>query len=161
MKSSFLSAFFIFIIFTGCSTTYKITKYYSKERMYKDFNESVLNRNLTIKLHKGNLLKSQGAQIVNDSLLLYPLNENKILLISQIKEVSYKNHPKGLIPGAFSGILAGMVLGAAIELLTTDHPGSSSPTFAEAALLGAVSGFIVGSAIGYNIGFTIKYQFQK
>ena len=33
-----------FFVFIGCSTTYKVSKYYSKDQLYKDFNSSSKTR---------------------------------------------------------------------------------------------------------------------
>lgn len=57
--------------FFGCSSTYRITDFSSKEKFYKDFNSFAKNRNVNVRLVNDSTFSSpNGAIISNDSLRL-------------------------------------------------------------------------------------------
>ena len=145
---------FLFLI--GCSTTSKVTDYSSKEEFFKDFNNSVYDRQeLKITLTNDSSTVSDGAQIRHDIMFLNDmmLSNNSQIPITKIKQVSYNNHIKGAVPGFLLGTVAGGVLGAAI--LRPPSGGNSTGVnhfgaVAAGSAIGLCVGVMVGIIIGYN-----------
>ena len=98
MKFICIIIFAAALIFMGCSTTYVASKFESKEKFNKQFNNDAQNELLTIHLKKdSNLTKFISAdegQIKNDSLIInnqFQKKDNKKIPLSDIKQILYKN----------------------------------------------------------------------
>jgi hypothetical protein len=89
----------IFLI--GCSSTYTISDFSSKDKFYDDFNNFADNKTLKITLNNdSSFISNEGTKITNDSLiLLYQYQSNTIDTVHQqdIKKIidyydEYSNH---------------------------------------------------------------------
>lgn len=81
--------FFMFLI--GCSSTYKITDFPSKDKFYADFNNSAKDKSLKVFLKNDSTITTYGgARISNDS-LLFTIQVQKVEKISKdkIKDIKY------------------------------------------------------------------------
>ena len=123
MKLFYLSIPVVFLIFIGCSSTYNAAEYPSIKKYYDDFNKSVEDNTLKVTLiNDTSLVIPEGAKIKNDSIHLnyfphyYPLKikmtKNKYLPLTEVKQVIYTNHSKGLAPGIASGLFFGAIIGS-------------------------------------------------
>jgi hypothetical protein len=103
MKHIYIIATLIPLIFTSCSSTYKVSDFPSKDKFFEDFNKSAYDKSLQVTLNNdSSFTNNNGAEIVNDT--LYCLNIeiesiNKKISLSDIKEIKYSgsNFRKGLI----------------------------------------------------------------
>ena len=75
----------------GCSSTYKVTDYPSKEKFYEDINSSIENRNFNVVADDSSFTGFRGSEIKNDSLYAVTRIQGKKETISSedIKEIKY------------------------------------------------------------------------
>lgn len=79
----------------GCTSTYKISSFSSKDKFYEEFNNFAKNKNVKVILtNDSSFSVSNGAEIWNDT--LYSLGEeiktgNKQLALSDLKEIKYNS----------------------------------------------------------------------
>ena len=156
----------LFSLFIGCSHTYEVSKYFYKEELYKEFNESAQHRDeLKITFtDDSSIFVYNGAEIRNDTMFLNDtslLNYNSKIPISEIKQASYNNHLKGAVPSFLLGTLAGGAIGTTGWIY---HPegGGNHPTFNqfEATIIGAIFGLFSGAMIGIVYGFNYYFLFN-
>ena len=172
MKLFYLFIPAVFILFIGCSTTYKATEYMNKKEFYKDFNSSVLNNKLKVTLNNDSLfVVPEGAEIKSDSIFVkyfpdyYPLKlkltKDKSYALAEVKQVSYTSHFKGIGPGIYFGFTIGGIVGATglIFNYKTDgnHPENN---YGADAFMGCLSGIVVGTIVGLIVGWDEIYQFN-
>jgi hypothetical protein len=85
----------ILFLIIGCTSTYKISSFSSKDKFYEDFNNFAKNKNVKVILtNDSSFSVSNGAEIWNDT--LYSLGEeiktgNKQLALSDLKEIKYNS----------------------------------------------------------------------
>ena len=88
--------FSITILFTGCSTSYSIRDYSSKEKFYNDFNSFAKNKRLVVTMESDStFIINQGAAIVNDTLCSlnnFILAGRKKIATNEIKEINYLSY---------------------------------------------------------------------
>ena len=91
MKLFNLFISFVFLFFIGCSTTYKITDYPSKEKFHEDINSSIENRNFDVVTDESSFTCFEGSKITNDSLYAVTkiLKEKETLSSGDIKKIEY------------------------------------------------------------------------
>ena len=165
MKIFYLSIPIIFLFIIGCSHTYEVSKYYSKSDLYNEFNGSAQNQELKVTLtNDSSFVVSNGARIKNDSMLFNNkmfLNYNSQLPIAEVKQASYNNHLKGIIPGFLIGTISGGIIGAT-GLLGKPKDGGNHPQWNqfESTIGGAILGLIVGSVVGTIEGFNYYFEFN-
>jgi len=229
MKVKFLNLYLsiLITIFAGCSSTYTLKDFSSEKIFYKDFNNSVKDKSVKVRLVNDSLYSvPNGAVIFNDTLIFiegtkkekikvdnsaikeirnyyktdfshplhriilkngkelsgynieilpdssieYLVQENiygRHIPINKIREVSYKNHWLGLIPGISSGVVVGFItgilgfypvhnsqpnMGSIGETQSTDLAGST--------VIGTGLGLLIGSVVGWLIGYSYTYQFN-
>ena len=92
----------ILVIFTGCSSTYKISDYSSKDKFYDDFNIFACNKIVEVKLRSGRPLYLGNVMIKNDSLFcnsLYTSAFHDTAAMDNIKEIHFTSisHESGEI----------------------------------------------------------------
>lgn len=109
MKNIIYSFVILFALLSvNCSTEYTVSKRYSKEDVYKNFNKACNNKSINITLLNDSTFEvSYGAQILNDSIGFYNKEHNKIsgcLPLHSVKEASYNNHWLGMSLGLLAGI---------------------------------------------------------
>jgi PBP1b-binding outer membrane lipoprotein LpoB len=75
-KDLYIALFFtiIFLLLTGCSTTYNATNYKNNEEFYKDFNNSANNKRINIALvNDSSFAAPEGAEIKYEGVMInYP-----------------------------------------------------------------------------------------
>ena len=84
-----LSAFSLFLF--GCSATYRIGDFSSKDKFYEDFNKSASSKSLNIILNNDNTFSAgSGAMILNDSLFfLVQSQRDEKIKRDKIKDIQY------------------------------------------------------------------------
>jgi hypothetical protein len=92
MKFYFFVVVFVSLFIIGCSSTYRISNFSSKEKFYEDFNKTAKDKNVKITLINDSSFSFNNAQIINDS--IYSIEEDNIAInikvdTSYIKEMSY------------------------------------------------------------------------
>ncbi|MGB8317856.1 MAG: hypothetical protein WCE54_07010 [Ignavibacteriaceae bacterium] len=82
---------FIFLLLIGCSSTYKVTKYFSKEDLYKDANSSMKSRDINVVTVDSSFTAFEGSQIDDDSLhAITQIQEMKEKIpLRETKEIKY------------------------------------------------------------------------
>jgi len=89
IKYTLLLLLFI-LLYWGCSSTYRISDFSSKKNFYKDFNNSVKNKNLEVTLQNDStFIIYNGAVIENDS--LYSLNSFTISGFTKVALIDIRN----------------------------------------------------------------------
>lgn len=149
----FLLSFFFLSIVTGCSNSYTLKDYPSKERFYSNFNKSVKNETLEITYATDSIINSdEGAFIKNDT--LHFLDSQVELL--KIKSVSYKTRTsttlKTCVTGSLIGAFTGLLIGSTVP--SNDHSGKAGFAFTIMSGAGAILGTIIGLSVE---GRTIFY----
>jgi len=143
----------------------------SKGELYRDFNNSVQNKEVKVTLRKDSVLVvPEGGEIINDSMLLnyypnyYPLKlkqHNRQLSIAEVKQASYINHWKGMAPGIASGLFIGAIIGSTglVYKFKTDGNFPEKNTGAN-IFMGSLTGMVVGAIVGLIVGWENIYQFN-
>lgn len=152
MKLLYLIIPIIFLLFIGCSSTYKITGKYSKEELYKDFNNAAQKKEMEITLNNDSSFCIQkGANISNNSLILNSKQQNtiKYIPLNKLSKASYNNHLRGMLSGSIIGAITG-------GIAATIRWGEINT----ATTIGAITGVLFGSLIGYIFGYKYNYQFH-
>jgi hypothetical protein len=146
----------------GCSPTYRISKDYSKADFYNNFNKSCYAKSIKITLtNDSSFIAHGGANISNDSLILFPSDGNvntTYLKLDKVKQVSYKSNWLAISYGTASGVLAGTIAGALGAIPAKDKNGSFDRSIS--TIQGILVGGVIGSVIGLFVGYTYSYQFN-
>ncbi|NCQ17593.1 MAG: hypothetical protein GW805_04640 [Ignavibacteria bacterium] len=79
MKNIYFAGAFIFIFFTGCSSTYTVTDFGTKEKFYEEFNNNFKDREAKVTLvDDSSFIAQNGVEINHDTLLSFKKLEEKI-----------------------------------------------------------------------------------
>ncbi len=152
--------------------TLYIFKGESEEKLYNLPNSDIRNinyisndfKNADLVLDNGIKLKAESIYISSDSIRFRGtrewINKKPLVRVDEIKNVSYKDHLRGVIHGVLGGILFGGVLGATGWIIQPPD-GHGQIDHYGATLAGAFSGLIIGGVVGYIIGFNVNYQFTR
>ncbi len=101
LKAIYLLLFGLVIFLAGCSSTYTLKDYTSKQKFYDDFNNFAKNRNVKVILsNDSSFVTKEGTRISNDSLIIINKSEKteiERIPLSDIKSVNdfydaEKNH---------------------------------------------------------------------
>lgn len=78
----------------GCSSTYKVSDFSSKDKFHEDFNKFANNKTLRVILNSdSSFICDNGAQISNDSLTYAVTIQGKMELTSrEVKKIDYDNY---------------------------------------------------------------------
>ena len=128
-KRIYLFFSFVFLLFIGCSTIYRVADYPSKEEYYEDINNSIKNRDVNVVTIDSSFVSLAGSEIKGDSAYEEPSayvwlkngeelrvdNINKLtdsmiqltnlkinsgnIPINKVKEISYKTAWTGALMG--------------------------------------------------------------
>lgn len=147
----------LFII--GCSSTYSVGDFPSKEKFYENFNKSIK----VILVNDSSYIIDKNVKISNDSLVLLNPDqsvENNIAL-GKVKKISSINKGNKTLTGLWIGASIGFLISLpAIAMNNSDgNHGSTQPLF-PASLVYTASGGIIGIAIGSFLDKTYIYQFN-
>jgi hypothetical protein len=176
MKIFYLSIPVLLLFLIGCSSTYKVSNFSSKDKFYEDFNKSAGDKTVKITLSNDSSFFNINAEIVNDT--LYCMNKkienlNKKIFLSDIKEIKYSgsNFRKGLIllkdgktfdadeikidndTVSFSYINAIITLNHSISINRVKEVSYKNHWMGIPG--GLIPGFICGLGVGFLIGDTI------
>jgi len=93
MKSHYFAVTFIFLLFIGCSSTYRVSDFSSKEKFYNDFNYSFKEREAKVILTNDSTFSVyNGALIENDTLFSLVNSERKRsrgLALADVTDIKY------------------------------------------------------------------------
>ncbi len=89
MKYFYFPIPILFLFFIGCSTTYRISNYSSKEEFYKDINNTIKNRNTDIVANDSLYTLSEGSKIKDDTLYTIAKIKDEKIPLSDIREIKY------------------------------------------------------------------------
>jgi hypothetical protein len=146
------------LLLMGCSSTYTINDFSSKDKFYQSFNSSVGYKDIDITLND----KSQrtiygGGTLKQDT--LYTLTD--IFPVETIKNIKYRT--KGGGGSVPIGILSGSLIGgiaAASTVKSLKKVGDWGPDYEVVYLIYMAPAAIIGGIIGYFIGWNTIYQFN-
>ena len=93
MKNIYLILVGILLFITGCSTTYKVTDFSSRDKFYDDFNNFAKDKNVEVQfVNDSSLTIDNGAIIIRDTLYALGFRTHKkfgSIAISKIKNIDY------------------------------------------------------------------------
>lgn len=158
------------LIFVGCSSTYRITDFKSKDEFYKDINKSINNREVDVTLKNDSTFTTNenGAQVNENflSLTLYRTVIDTAIPTNEIKNIDYSSNFKN--PSAFIKLKDGTTINAKnmkaskenIEFDTRLPYSYNIPINKvneisyKTCLSGIITGFLTGTLTGGLIGAT-------
>jgi len=159
-KIVFFYLFAISLLLFGCTSTYRVSKNYSKADLFNNFNKSCYGRSIKITLtNDSSFIVHRGANISNDSLILFPSDENvntTYLKLDKVRKVSYKSNWLAISCGIGSGVLVGGIAGAFGATPARDKNGGFDRKIS--TVQGVLAGGVIGSVIGLFIGYTFTYE---
>ena len=153
MKIFYLITLAFAFFFLGCSSTYKVSDFPSKDKFYEDFNKSMYNKFVKVSLVSDTTFIITGnVKISNDSLILFNSGENPINNISleKIQKITsiYKGNNRftGLWIGASLGFLLSTTIIGAIDDINNDfHTLPQFPANFGFAGMGGIIGYLIGT----------------
>ena len=89
MKYFYLPIPILFLFLIGCSTTYRISNYSSKEEFYKDINNTIKNRSTDIVANDSSYTLSEGSKIKDDTLYTIVKIPYKKIPLRDTREIKY------------------------------------------------------------------------
>ncbi len=88
-----LSILTFMLIFVGCSSTYRITDFPSREKFYEDYNSFAKGKNIKITLVKDSSFYSPNSSEIVDDTLFYlkdsVIIKNYVLPTNEVKKIDY------------------------------------------------------------------------
>ncbi len=146
----------------GCSSTYTLKDYPSKQKFYEDFNSSVKGKDIKIILTNDSTVNSYNGAIIRNDSLIFKSNTkySKRIPLKGISKISYRNNwlgiPSHLLTGSAAGFVAGFIIGRASDNNTQAGDARFGYIFIYTWIAGTVAGIIWGLIDGY----TYTYQFN-
>jgi hypothetical protein len=164
MKKFYLTIGVFASLFIGCSSTYKVSDFSSREKFYDDFNKSVKDKIVKVTLDNDSTFNcKESTNIANDSLYFSTQTgdkRNDILPLNKVKSISCKNHLLGVPVSLVSGTVIGTVIGLLLVNtfnITNNGGGNSRYNLG----WGITSlGLVAGGIFGWFNGYTYTYQFN-
>ncbi|MGA7721954.1 MAG: hypothetical protein WCA84_12370 [Ignavibacteriaceae bacterium] len=95
MKIFYLLISVLSLLLIGCSSTYKVSDFPSRDKFYEDFNKSASDKSLKIILDNDSTISADdGARISNDSLFitLPVLKQEKVINKDDIEDITVSIH---------------------------------------------------------------------
>lgn len=93
MKKIYFVGAFIFILFTGCSSTYTVTDFGTKEKFYEEFNETFKEREAKVTLvNDSSFIALNGVEINHDTLVSFVNLEekkNRRFALSEVVDIEF------------------------------------------------------------------------
>ena len=157
MKNTYIILFIFSLLLLGCSSTYTVKNFSSKDRFYRDFIRSADTKDLNITLLNDSLVQTTGGVIIKHDTLFTSTN---VFPVNIIKTVSYKTEggggslPLGILSGAVSGIIIAVLAGNAYQSKEMDI------TPITYYMLFPPLGAVIGGIVGWFIGWKTIYQFN-
>ena len=88
-KRIYLFFSFVFLLFIGCSTIYRVADYPSKEEYYEDINNSIKNRDVNVVTIDSSFVSLAGSEIKGDSLRIFVKIPEEKISLKDVKEIKY------------------------------------------------------------------------
>ncbi len=90
--------FIVFLILIGCSSTYTVKDFSSREKFYENFNKSVANKNVKVTLMNDSSFNSrESTRIANDTLyFMSNLQTEKKIPLSEIQSIKHNYNTSSL-----------------------------------------------------------------
>lgn len=154
MKIYYGVLFLLALILMGCSSTYTIKGFSSKDKFYRDFNGSADDKDLNITLLNDSLIQTTDGGILKQDTLF---TSSGAFPVNIIKTVNYKNRLKSTFYGCLGGVF---VIGIAGANLLHNNISNLDFTTIQLVFLVPVAGAIIGALTGYYMGWDIIYQFN-
>jgi hypothetical protein len=155
MKIYYAVLFLFSLLITGCSSTYTLRHYSSKDNFYKDFNSSVGSKDLNVILLNDSLVQTKDGGILKNDTLFTKTN---VFPVNFIKTVQFKTRLKSTLFGILFGEMGTMIAGG--NILANNQSKLDLNSFIRYASIVFLSGGIIGAIAGYYIGWDINYQFN-
>jgi hypothetical protein len=139
----------------GCSSSYTLSHYSTKDRFYRDFNNSVGDKDLKITLVNDSLYLTTGGGVIKHDTLYTPANA---FPVENIKTINYTNT---LITTIFGVVIGGLALTIPATAILVNNVNAfnfaSAFTYYSIAML---SGCVLGGITGSYIGWDVIYRFN-
>lgn len=166
----FVSIVLMFLF--GCSSTYKLTDYNSKEGFYKDVNSSIKNRDVNVVTFDSSFISSAGSRIKDDSLQTVARIKEEKIALRDVKDIKYFGRVyeaasayvwlqsnKELRAETFKKLPDSMIKLTNIRLNSGNIPIDkvkeiTYKTRWQSTLIGAPTGFASGTVLGGILGAT-------
>ena len=100
MQNIYSLLFVLVLLLMGCSFTYTIKNFHSKEKFYEDFNNSAKNKDLNITLINDSSFSVIGGRVLKQDTLYTSTN---VFPVNIVKTVNYKTRLRSLLIGILSG----------------------------------------------------------
>ena len=155
MKNTIIILFIFSLFFTGCSSSYSIKGYSSKDRFYRDFNRSADKKDLNITLLNDSLVQITGGGILKHDTLY---TSEYIFPVNIIKTINYTNTLKSSIFGMLIGEVAIVI--ASAPIFANNINVFNFATLIKYAAIVELSGCFFGGIAGFYIGWDVTYQFN-
>jgi len=147
----------ISIIASGCSTTYNISNFPTKENFYDALsNTSQSNSSDIILRRDSSITNVNEVKIFNDTLSF--INKNVSLVpftipVQNVKEIKVYNHWSGVKYGALSLLVLGTFSGFAIYMTEETNRGGPTSALYVTPIASSLIGALIGGIIGHNYIF--------
>jgi hypothetical protein len=166
MKVIYLIGIVFILFLIGCSSTYKVSDFPSKEKFYDDFNKSINNKTAKVILYNDSSFSITGnIKIASDSLSFLNSGKDNIanMPLERVKMIRVKYAGNKTLTGLWIGASFSVLAGLVYILANNQGGGNESP--AHISVLPASFGFagiggIVGAIIGTFLDKTYVYQFS-
>jgi hypothetical protein len=140
----------------GCSSTYTIKDFSSKDKFYQSFNTSVKDHDMNITFTNDSLFEiTGGGNLKQDT--LYTLTNS--FPIETIKNINFRTKGGGrsILIGVLSGLATGLI---AAVVYNKSHQREEDFDAVAYYFLFPPAGAVVGGIVGWFIGWNNIYQFS-
>lgn len=164
MKNIYLIISLIIFFLTGCSSTYTLKDFSSKEKFYNDFNKYMSNKPVKVTfVDDSSFVFSENVKISNDSILLLSTGLNVInnFPLEKVKEIRNIHIHNNQLNGLWMGSSFCFLL--SIPIIEVIREGSNDPTTLPtfpASFGFAGLGGLIGLGIGSIVDKTYIYKFN-
>jgi hypothetical protein len=171
MKLSCLLIASLTLIFTGCSSIYKVSNFPSRDKFYKDFNKSANDKTLRVTLtNDSSFITENGAQISNDSIIfITKVRKEEKISRNDIMDIKYTGTDMEnllaviYLKNGYSTTvkISGMLPDSSISVIVLENKNEFLPVNMikkisyKNNLLGGVLGFVYGVPLGFISGITL------
>jgi hypothetical protein len=164
MKYYYLISLIFLAFLIGCSSTYSVSDFSSKEKFYDDLNKSMHDKSIkVILINDSSYVINNNVRISNDSLVLLNPEESvgNNLALEKVKKISSINKGNKILTGLWVGASTGFLI--SLPMIAMNNRGGnhgSTQSLFPASLVYTASGGIIGVAIGSIFDRTYIYQFN-
>lgn len=152
------------LILTGCSSTYTLKDFSSKEKFYENFNKYMSNKPVKVTfVNDSSFVISKNVKISNDSILLLSSGQNAFnnFPLDKVKEIRnihiHNNRLNGLWMGSSFCFLLSIPIIEAVREGSNDP--TKLPTFPASFGFAGLGG-LIGLGIGSIVDKTYIYKFN-